>query len=111
MGRQFISSALLMLYVQHSLKNRTSGGEDFDPSQERALRTAGKKSGQVYFGNVGIPVGTLQTHHLMFKIVNLIMIMHTKWVLNGLMSQQSKVVGGVGWCDYRYSYANADRTI
>ena len=95
MGRQFISSALLMLYVHHSLKNRTSGGEDLDPSQERALKSAGKKSGQVYFGNVGVPVGTLQTHHLMFKIVDLIIGNAHKMGPEWTDEAAAKVVGGV----------------
>ncbi len=95
LGRQFIGSALLGQYIYKKLTGETSGGADIDPSQERALKSAGKKNNFVYFNNVGVPINLLETHFIMFKLVDIIMDNAHKMGPEWVDGSFAKIIGSI----------------
>ena len=96
MGQQLISSALLGLYVYKHMMGEATGPGSIDRQARGVEQTVDRKANTVYFGKLGIPVSTLQTHQLLLELTGLVMDnankMGPEWAENSL----SKILTALG---------------
>lgn len=71
-GRQFIGALVLAERIKRRMNDDANGPGDLDGKKNALMRRTGRRNNFSYFGDVGIPTNTLQTHWLMNQAVDLI---------------------------------------